>query len=250
MQLDNAVRGESGCTYLSNVSLGGTGLAVKVEADLSSSGEVQLESLCQIVRDGLFGRSKAESVPEGSLSVSLRRIGEAIDGQSGNVVAGAAEDEHVLRRSRCRVFVNGRPALLPVTEALGSGRLDTLFEDEMDLVRSGGGLIRTGILESLELSLLRAGSVGCGQVMDAYRIVLWIDAESDQDVELEFRGPARDGLMALRVDQLEGLMKRDLVGCGLLTGDGARADVHGCVNLWVAASRCHGGCVVDFLGLW
>jgi hypothetical protein len=31
------------------------------------------------------------------------------------VVAGAAEDVHVLRWSRCWVFVDGRPALLPLT---------------------------------------------------------------------------------------------------------------------------------------
>ena len=114
MQLDDAVWGESGCSDLSNVSLGSTALAVEVEADLSSD-EVQLEAFCQIVRDGLFGWSEAKSVSEGPLDVSLGWSRETVDGEGRNVVAGAAEDEHVLRWSRCWVFIDSRPALLPRT---------------------------------------------------------------------------------------------------------------------------------------
>lgn len=113
MQLDDAVWGESGCSDLGNVSLRGTDLAIKVEADLSSS-EVQLEGCCQIVRDGLFRWSEAESVTKGPLGVSLGRSRETVDGEGRNVVAEAAEDEHVLRGGSCRLFVDDRPALLPL----------------------------------------------------------------------------------------------------------------------------------------
>ena len=73
----------------------------------------------------------------------------------------------------------------------------------MDLVRSRDDLNKGDALESLDLLLLRAGLVGWSQVVDADCVVLGIDAESDQDVELEFRGPYWDGLRALRVDQVE-----------------------------------------------
>ena len=62
----------------------------------------------------------------------------------------------------------------------------------MDLVRSGGDLIKADILESLELLLARAGLIEGGQVVDADIVVLGINAESDQDVKLELSSPSWD----------------------------------------------------------
>ena len=250
MHLDDTVRGESARGELGDISLGSTGLAIQVKGDLFPS-EVQLEGLSQLVLDDLLGRCEAEIVTKGSLYVSLGRSCEAVDSQSRDVAAGVTESEHVVRRSGRGVCDGYRPALLPLAQSLGGGSLDTLSEDEVDLVRSGGDLIKADVLESLELLLLRAGPVGRGHVVDAYLVVLWVDAEPDQNVELEFRSPGWYGLGALWVGQLEGLVVCDLVGCRLLTGEGARADVDGCVNLWTAKSRCHGDfCAARLFGLW
>lgn len=243
MQLDDVSRGESDCSELRNVSLGSTSLTIKVECDLST-GELYLEGLSQIVLDGLFDRGEAESVAEGPLSVSLGRFCEAVDGQGCNVSAGVAEDEFVLRRGWSGVFVDGRPTLLPLMKAFDGGSLDTFSEDEVDLVRSGDNLLDAHVFESLELLLLRAGLVGWSKVVDADCVELWIDAKSNQNVELKFGSPDGDGLGALWVVQLEGLVVCYLDGWGQGTDEGARADVDGCVHLGAAEPGSHGICFV------
>lgn len=57
--------------------------------------------------------------------------------------------------------------------------------------------------------------------MDANSVVLGIDTESDQDVELQFCGPDRDGLGALWVGQLERRVVCDLDCWRQSTGEGA-----------------------------
>lgn len=91
----------------------------------------------------------------------------------------------------------------------------------MDLVRSGGDLVKADVFESLELLLARAGLVGGGQIVDADIVVLGIDAESDQDVELELSNPGWDGLLALWMNQLERGVVRDLDRWGWRAGEGA-----------------------------
>jgi hypothetical protein len=239
MHLHDVVRGESGRSELRDVSLGSAGLTVQVEGDLLP-GKIHAEGPSQLVLDGLFGGREAESVAHSSLNVTLGRNLEAVDGESRHVFEGVAESEYVLRRSGRGVCDSYHPALLPLAQSLGGGSLYTLSEDEVDLVRSGGDLINADVLESLQLLLLRAGLVGRGRVVDADGVVLRIDAESDQDVELEFCGPAGDGLLTLRVGQPDGLVVRDLDRCGLLTGEGARADVDRSVDVRAAESRSHG----------
>lgn len=155
MQLHDVVSGESGCSNFIKVSLGGTSLTVKVEADMPV-GEVDLEGESQVVLDRVLGGSEAESVAKGSLSVSRWRSREALDGEGCNVGARVAEDEFVSHRSRSGILVDVHPMLLPLAEALDGGSLDAFSGDEVDLVRSRDDLIKGNALESLDLLLLGA----------------------------------------------------------------------------------------------
>lgn len=239
VQLHDVGGVESDGSELTDLSQIGTLLTLQVELDLFVF-ELELERFAQVVLEELLGRRKAEAVAEVLRHVGLGREHEVADRQGGNVVARVAEREDVLCRLGQGIRGDLSEALLPLSELFDGRSGDIVPENEVDLVRPGDGLADVAASEAFELLSLGAGLAMCGQIVDASLVFLRIDVEAAQDFILQYVAPGLESVRILRENQLEWLVLSDLDCDRLITGQGARAEGDGCVNLRADELGSHG----------